>query len=74
MNVTVAESDKLKRKLSVEIPLSEVRTAYNEVYSKLQTNVRINGFRPGKFPRHLAEKRFREAMAGEALQNLVPKY
>ena len=74
MNVTVAESDKLKRKLSVEVPLSEVRTAYNDVFAKLQTNVRVNGFRPGKFPRHLAEKRFKEAMAGEALQNLVPKY
>ena len=74
MNVTVAESDKLKRKLSVEVPLSEVRSAYNEVFAKLQTNVRVNGFRPGKFPRHLAEKRFKEAMASEALQNLVPKY
>jgi trigger factor len=74
MNVTVAEEDKLKRKLSVEVPLDEVQTVYEEVYQRLRTNVRVNGFRPGKFPRQLAEKRFQSVMAGEAMQTLVPKY
>jgi|GEM_PF-106276 len=74
MNVTVAEQDKLKRKLSVEVPLSEVQSTYEEVYQKLRSNIRVKGFRPGKFPRHLAEKRFQAAMSGEAMQSLVPKY
>ena len=74
MNVTVAESDKLKRKLSVEVPLKEVQAAYESVYVQLKSNVRINGFRPGRFPRNLAEKRFKSAMASEAMQSLVPKY
>ncbi len=74
MNVTVDEQDKLKRKISIEVPSSEVQAAYEEVYAQINTNLRINGFRPGKFPKHLAEKRFLSLMSGEAMQNLVPKY
>jgi len=46
INVTVAEQDKLKRKLSVEVPLDEVQSVYEEVYQRLRANVRVNGFRP----------------------------
>jgi trigger factor len=74
LNVTVAQEDGLKRKLTVEVPLSEVQSTYEEVYHRLRSNIRVNGFRPGHFPRHLAEKRFQSVMAGEAMQTLVPKY
>ncbi|MDH5753279.1 MAG: trigger factor family protein, partial [Deltaproteobacteria bacterium] len=58
INITIEEQEKLKRKLAVEVPLSEVQSAYEQVFSQLRNNIRINGFRPGKFPRALAEKRF----------------
>jgi len=74
MQVNVEEVSKLKRKMSVEIPLSEVQAAYDKVYAEIRSNVRVNGFRPGKYPRDLAEKRFRTLMAQEAIQTLVPKY
>lgn len=74
MHVNVEEVGKLKRKMSVEIPLAEVQAAYDKVYAEIRGNVRVNGFRPGRFPRQLAEKRFRTLMAQEAIQNLVPKY
>ncbi|MBW8003611.1 MAG: trigger factor, partial [Planctomycetes bacterium] len=74
MNVTVDEQDKLKRKITIEVPSSDVQAAYEEVYAQINSNLRINGFRPGKFPKHLAEKRFLSLMSGEAMQNLVPKY
>lgn len=74
MNVNVEDLGKLKRKLSVEIPLSEVQSTYDEVFSRIRTNVQIKGFRKGKFPRQLAEKRFKSLMEQEATRNLVPKY
>ena len=74
MNVTVEDLGNLKRKLSVEIPLSEVQAAYDEVYGQIRSNVRVKGFRPGKFPRALAEKRFKTLMEQEATRSLVPKY
>jgi trigger factor len=74
MEVTMEELGKLKRKLTVEVPLNEVAAAYDEVYQRIRTNIRVDGFRPGKYPRHLAEKRFKELMGQEALQNLMPRY
>lgn len=74
MNVTVEDLGKLKRKLSVEIPLTEVQSTYDEVYSQIRSNVQVKGFRKGKFPRQLAEKRFKTLMEQEATRNLVPKY
>ena len=74
MKVTVSEEDKLRRKLQVEVPLSEVEATYEAVYAQLRSNIRVHGFRPGKYPRHLAEKRFQSVMEGEAMQTLVPKY
>jgi len=74
MNVTVEDLGKLKRKLSVEIPLTEVQSTYDEVYSQIRSNVQVKGFRKGKFPRQLAEKRFKTMMEQEATRNLVPKY
>ncbi len=74
MQVNIEQVSKLKRKMSVEIPLAEVKAAYDKVYAEIRSNVRVNGFRPGHYPRELAEKRFRTLMAQEAIQNLVPKY
>jgi trigger factor len=58
----------------VEVPLSDVQQTYDRVFAEIRTHVRVPGFRPGKFPRALAEKRFQSLMAQEAVQNLVPKY
>ena len=74
MQVTVEDQGKLKRKLSVEVPLADVQQTYDQVFADIKTHVRVPGFRPGKFPRALAEKRFQSLMAQEAVQNLVPKY
>jgi len=74
MQVTVEDQGKLKRKLTVEVPLSDVQQTYDQVYAEIRTHLQVPGFRPGKYPRALAEKRFRSLMAQEAVQNLVPKY
>jgi trigger factor len=74
MQVTVEDQGKLKRRISVEVPLTDVRETYDQVYAEIRSHLRINGFRPGKFPRALADKRFRSLMAKEAIENLVPKY
>ena len=74
MQVTVEDQGKLKRKLSVEVPLSDVQQTYDQVFAEIRSHLQVPGFRPGKFPRALAEKRFRSLMAQEAVQNLVPKY
>jgi len=74
MLVTVEDQGKLKRKLSVLVPLADVQDTYSRVFAELRSHVRVPGFRPGKFPRALAEKRFQALLDREAAENLVPKY
>ena len=74
MEVSLEDLGSLKRKISVEVPLSDVEATYESVYAEIRSNIRVDGFRPGKFPRALAEKRFQSLMRQEATRNLLPKY
>ena len=74
MQLNVEELGGLKRKISVEVPLMEVEATYNEVYAQIRGQISIKGFRPGKFPRQMAEKRFQDVMKQEATRTLLPKY
>jgi len=40
----------------------------------LRNKVSVKGFRPGKFPQSLLEKRFKKVMREEAIETLVPEY
>ena len=74
MEVSLEDLGSLKRKISVEVPPSDVEATYESVYAEIRSNIRVDGFRPGKFPRALAEKRFQSLMRQEATRNLLPKY
>lgn len=64
----------LKRKLTITVPQNEVQKAYKKSYNSLKNKVSIPGFRKGKYPQSLVEKRFGEQMKHEALERLVPQY
>jgi len=74
MKATIEEQDNLKRRIAIEVPNEDVREVYHAIYAQMRISMRINGFRKGKYPQHLFEKRFREVMEGEAMQKLVPRY
>ena len=74
MQLNVEELGSLKRRISVEVPLDEVQSTYNEVYAQISGQINVRGFRPGKFPRKMAEKRFQDVMKQEATRSLLPKY
>ena len=74
MEVSLEDLGSLKRKISVEVPLSEVEATYESVFAEIKSHIRVDGFRPGKFPRALAAKRFQSLMRQEATKNLLPKY
>ena len=73
MESRVEVLEKLKRRLILELSLEEIQPVYRNVYSQLR-NVRINGFRSGKFPKGWLEKRFKTAMHKEALDNVLPNF
>jgi trigger factor len=62
-------------KIHISVPAAEFDKALDAAFKKLSAEVRIPGFRPGKAPRALLEKRLGTDIAREqALQDALPQY
>ncbi|WP_377888270.1 trigger factor [Alkalihalobacillus sp. R86527] len=60
--------------LTVEVEAGEVNTALDEAFKKVVKQVNVPGFRKGKVPRSLFEKRFGvESLYQDALDIILPK-
>lgn len=74
LDVAIEDLGNLKRKITVTVPQEKVKSAYDKCYRSIKDKVNINGFRKGKFPQALVEKRFTSMMKEEAIETLVPEY
>ncbi|MFQ5847603.1 MAG: trigger factor [Candidatus Methylomirabilales bacterium] len=72
MKVSVEELSGCKRALTVEVPPEAVRPTVEGVCQKLSQRVALPGFRRGKVPREILERRFRDEIRDEVLQEMVP--
>jgi trigger factor len=63
-----------KRELELEIPAENVKKATDKISRDLAKVARIPGFRPGKAPVSLIQRRFADDIKGEVLESLVPEF
>ena len=60
--------------LTIEVPVEEVNKALDQAFKKIVNQIQVPGFRKGKVPRAIFEKRFGvEALYQDALEILVPQ-
>jgi trigger factor len=71
MKVSVEEISVVKKKIHVEVPEDEVKKEVDSFYSDLKKKAKIKGFRPGKAPREILERYFKDYAKGEILQKLI---
>ena len=71
MDVKVEDVAACKKKLSITIPREEIERKFDERFTELEREAQVPGFRPGRAPRRLVEKRFRDAVAEEVRAKLV---
>jgi trigger factor len=60
-----------ERRVKVTVPRSEVERYYDNEFSELENEAYVPGFRVGKAPRKLIEKRFRKEVKDRVKQALV---
>lgn len=58
-------------KLSVTVAAEDVRKAYDELVAKYRKDAQIKGFRKGKVPVNVLERKFGESFRAETLQNVI---
>lgn len=71
MKAEVVKLDGLARKLEVVVPAQRLNEAYSERLKEVAKNVRIPGFRPGKIPFNVIEKKFGKIVMGDIASELM---
>ncbi|MBY0451534.1 MAG: trigger factor, partial [Bdellovibrionaceae bacterium] len=71
MKAQIQVTEGLQRKLNVEIPSTEVQSAFNKVYSTIQRQVEIKGFRKGKAPIATIKTMYKDRVQGDVAQDLI---
>ncbi len=71
MKIQVEAVSPVEKKVTVEIDPDRVSKEIASGYASLGRRVKLKGFRPGKAPRHVLERSFKEQVEGEVLERLV---
>ncbi|MEI8038338.1 MAG: trigger factor [Verrucomicrobiota bacterium] len=71
MNIVVEKLPKCVATLRVEIPADKVRGVRDQIVRNFSSKARLPGFRPGKAPRAVIEKRFDKEITEELHDKLV---
>ncbi len=74
MAVELEDISLTKKKLTIDIPSDVIEGEIENVYKKLSVSAKIPGFRPGKVPRLVLEKRFGKSVETEVIEKLVPEF
>ena len=77
--VTTEDAGTLKKKVTVTVPPEAIAAKMDEMYGELSNTAQVPGFRVGRAPRRLIEKRFgkdvaedvRNSIVGEALGDAI---
>ncbi len=74
MKVAVEEISPVKKAIKIEIPVEIVSREISEAYTSLKKKVQIPGFRKGKAPQSVLEKRYAQSVEEDVIRKLVPDY
>ena len=73
MQVQVEEVGPCKKKIRVQVPPEDVRSEYEKGMGELLQSASLPGFRAGRVPRKLVEKRFGKTLAEEVKATLIDR-
>ncbi len=71
MPTEVTEIGPCQRRISVSIPKDEIQKAIQRTWSQARNQIQLKGFRPGKVPKKILERKYGDAIREEVKQNLV---
>ena len=67
----ITRLEKSNVKLSITIPKDEVRSGYQDILRDYTKKIQLPGFRRGKVPQEVLERKFGESLKSEALVHII---
>ncbi|KYG66553.1 trigger factor [Bdellovibrio bacteriovorus] len=74
MKSNVEKVSNLSRKLNVEVPAASVQSAFQKIFSGIQRDVTIKGFRKGKAPIATIKSMYGDRVKQDVVQDLIQKH
>ena len=71
MKSVIEEINSVQRRIKVSVPGETVNKAFHTVYSRIQKQAKIPGFRPGKAPIPMIKKMYGNSIANDVVDSLV---
>ncbi|OHE59777.1 MAG: trigger factor [Thermodesulfovibrio sp. RBG_19FT_COMBO_42_12] len=71
---SVEDIDTTKKRLRIEIPSDVIEKEIGNSLEKVRQKAKIPGFRPGRAPINLIERRFGKEVEAEVLDKIIPEY
>jgi trigger factor len=71
MQITIEDISPVEKRLEFEVPWPDVAPKLDKAYGALRRDVRVAGFRPGKVPRAMLEKMYRNQVEDEVAREVV---
>ncbi|UXN35183.1 trigger factor [Avibacterium paragallinarum] len=74
MSFNIETTQGLERRVTLTVPAETVDQAVREELKRVAKNARVDGFRKGKVPPHIIEKRFGASVRQDVLGDLLQKH
>jgi trigger factor len=74
MNVNVESSDGCRRVIGIVVPAEDSKGEYDSIVKAFVKNAKVSGFRQGRAPLALVEKRYSKSIIQEAKDRLIPRF
>lgn len=74
MKSNVEKVSNLSRKLNVEVPAAVVQSAFQKIFTGIQKDVTIKGFRKGKAPLATVKNMYGDRVKQDVVQDLIQKH
>jgi trigger factor len=71
MQVSVEKTSELKRRMTVSLPEEVILERMESRFQSLARDVKMDGFRPGKVPKHVVKKMYGARVRGEVTGDLI---
>ncbi|MBF0338705.1 MAG: trigger factor [Nitrospirae bacterium] len=74
MNSLVEDISVTRKRITIEATAAEVEAEVQKSLEQVKSKAKLSGFRPGKAPMSLIEKKYRRDVETEVLERLIPDY
>ncbi|MCL2213568.1 MAG: trigger factor [Treponema sp.] len=71
INKEIKRLEKSNVQLNITIPKEDVRNQYNDMLNEYSKTLQLPGFRKGKVPKEVLERKFAEALKGDATSRIM---